>query len=165
MTSPSSKSQHAKAWVAEQVHAPPPLPGDSAKKPDLGRGRAFYTLQVAFLTAVYFGAAKLGLTMAFVAEQVTAVWPPTGIALAALLLFGYRLWPGIALGAFLANATANEPLGTAAGIALGNTLEALLGAWLLRRLAQFDPALGRVKDVLSLVVLAAGVSTRVSATI
>src|SRR5262249_50183156 len=79
--------------------------------------------------------------------------------------FGYRLWPGIALGAFLANATAHEPRATAAGIALGNTLEALLGAWLLRRLVQFDPALGRVKDVLSLVVLAAGVSTMVSATI
>jgi PAS domain S-box-containing protein len=117
------------------------------------------------LAAVYFAAAKLGLTMAFVAEQVTAVWPPTGIALTALLLFGYRAWPGIALGAFLANATTNAPLATAAGIALGNTLEALLGAWLLRRLVQFDPALGRVKDVLGLVVLAAALSTMVSATI
>jgi PAS domain S-box-containing protein len=131
----------------------------------LAWGRAFYPVQVAFLAAVYFGAAKVGLTMAFVAEQVTAVWPPAGIALAALLLFGYRLWPGITLGAFLANATANAPLATAAGIALGNTLEALAGAWLLRRLVQFDPALGRVRDVLGLVVLAAGVSTMVSATI
>jgi PAS domain S-box-containing protein len=128
-------------------------------------GATFYPLQVVFLAAVYFGAAKLGLTVAFVAEQVTAVWPPTGIALAALVLFGYRAWPGIALGAFLANATTNAPLATAAGIALGNTLEALAGAWLLRRLVQFDPALGRVKDVLGLVVLAAGVSTMVSATI
>jgi PAS domain S-box-containing protein len=124
-----------------------------------------YPVRVALLAAVYFGAAKLGLAMAFVAEQVTAVWPPTGIALAALLLFGYRAWPGIALGAFLANATTNAPPATAAGIALGNTLEALLGAWMLRRLVQFDPALGRVKDVLSLVVLAAGVSTMVSAAI
>jgi PAS domain S-box-containing protein len=125
----------------------------------------FYSAQVAFLAAVYFGAARLGLTMAFVAEQVTAVWPTTGIALAALVLFGYRLWPGIALGAFLANATANAPLATVASIAVGNTLEALVGAWLLRRLVQFDPALGRVKDVLSLVGLAAGLSTMVSATI
>src|SRR5262249_9759897 len=132
--------------------------GRSYEKPILRCGWAFYLVQVALLAAVYFGAAKLGLTMAFVAEQVTAVWPPTGIALAALLLFGYRLWPGIALGAFLANATAHEPLATAAGIALGNTLEALVGAWLLRRLVKFDPALRRVKDVLSLVVLAAGVS-------
>jgi PAS domain S-box-containing protein len=124
-----------------------------------------YPVRVALLAAVYFGAAKLGLTMAFVAEQVTAVWPPTGIALAALLLFGYRAWPGIALGAFLANATTNASLATAAGLALGNTLEALVGAWLLRRLVQFDPALGRVKDVLSLVVLAGALSTMVSATI
>jgi integral membrane sensor domain MASE1 len=100
-----------------------------------------------------------------VAEQVTAVWPPTGIALAALLLFGYRVWPGVVLGAFLANATTSAPLATAAGIALGNTLEALVGARLLRRLVQFDPALGRVKDVLGLAVLAAGLSTMISATV
>jgi PAS domain S-box-containing protein len=122
-------------------------------------------IQVALLAAVYVGMAKLGLTMALVAEQVTVVWPPTGIALAALLLFGYRIWPGIALGAFLANATANAPLHAAAGIALGNTLEALVGAWMLRSLVKFDPALGRVKDVLGLVVLAAALSTMVSASI
>src|SRR5256885_12007648 len=95
--------------------------GPSHQKLALFHGWAGYPVQLALLAAVYFGAAKLGLTMAFVAEQVTAVWPPTGIALASLLVFGYRLWPGILLGAFLANATANEPLGTAAGIALGNT--------------------------------------------
>jgi integral membrane sensor domain MASE1 len=85
---------------------------------------------VALQAAVYFGAAKLDLTMAFVAKKVTAVWPPTGIVLAALLLFGYRAWPGIALGAFLANAITNARLATAAGIALGNTLLAsvLFGA-------------------------------------
>jgi integral membrane sensor domain MASE1 len=80
-------------------------------------------------------------------------------------LVGFRAWPGIALGAFLANATANAPLGTAAGIALGTTPEALLGAWLLRRLVGFDKALERVQDVLGLMVLVAGVSTTVSATI
>jgi integral membrane sensor domain MASE1 len=65
----------------------------------------------------------------------------------------------------LANATTNAPLATPAGIALGNTLEALVGAGLLRYLVQFDAALGRVQDVLGLVVLAAGVSTMASATI
>jgi integral membrane sensor domain MASE1 len=69
--------------------------------------------QVVLLAAVYLGAAKVGLSMAFVAEQVTAVWPPTGIALAALLLFGYRAWPGIALGAFLANAATSRTPPTA----------------------------------------------------
>ena len=62
------------------------------------------------LAAVYFGAAKLGLSLAVMAEQVSAVWPPTGVALAALLIYGYQIWPGILLGAFLANATANEPI-------------------------------------------------------
>src|SRR3989454_1393075 len=114
--------------------------------------------------AVYFTAATLGLRLAFIAEQVTLVWPPTGISLAALLVFGNRAWPGIALGALLANATHHEPLGTAFGIAVGNTLEAVIGAWLLRRVG-FDTALERLKDVLALVVLAALGSTVVSATI
>src|ERR1700682_4453104 len=97
-----------------------------------------YLAGVLALAAVYLGAAKLGLSLAFVAEQVTVVWPPSGLALAALLLFGYRLWPGIALGALLANATAHEPLPVACGIAVGNTLEAVLGAWLLQRLARVN---------------------------
>jgi serine phosphatase RsbU (regulator of sigma subunit)/integral membrane sensor domain MASE1 len=141
------------------------LPGEIGRKPILSDGWARYLVGLVALAAVYFGAAKLGLTMAFVAEQVTVVWPPAGIALAALLLGGYRMWPGVMFGAFLANATANEPLGTAAGIALGNTLEALAGAWMLRRLSKFDRALGCVKDVMGLVILAAGLSTMVGATI
>ena len=112
--------------------------------------------------AIYFGAAKIGLSMAVTAEQVSAVWPPTGIALAAILIFGHRIWPGIWFGALMANVTANEPIGTACGIALGNTLEAVIGAWLLRW-AGFDKSLERLKDILSLIVLAACVSTTISA--
>ena len=125
--------------------------------PYLARGLA--------VAGVYFGGAKLGLSLAFAAEQVTVIWPPSGISLAAVLLLGYGVWPGIVLGAFLANATAHEPLTVAAGIAVGNTLEALAGAWLLRKVVGFDNALGRLKDALGLVVLAAGVSTMVSATV
>jgi PAS domain S-box-containing protein len=162
--SPKLKDQHA--LEEKKIFAQPERNSrHSYEKPSLRCGRALYAAQLVALAAAYFGAAKLGLTMAFVAEQVSVVWPPTGIALAALLLYGYRLWPGIALGAFLANATANEPITTAAGIAIGNTLEALVGAWLLRTLAKFDPALGRVKDVLNLVVLAAGASTMLGATV
>jgi integral membrane sensor domain MASE1 len=117
------------------------------------------------LAALYFGAAKLGLSMAISAEQVSAVWPPTGLALAAVLLFGYRIWPGIWLGALFANATANEPIATACGIAVGNTLEAVIGSWLLRRFVAFDNSLERLKDVLGLIVVAAGISTAISATI
>src|SRR5262249_41153937 len=108
MTSPRSKDPHALAKASEQTLTPH-IPGHSHKNTVLRCGWVFHALQMAFLAAFYFGAARLGLTMAFVAEQVTAVWPPTGIALAALLLFGYRLWPGIALGAFLANVTAHAP--------------------------------------------------------
>ncbi len=124
-----------------------------------------YLAGVIGLAGLYFGAAKLGLSMGTLAEQVTLVWPPTGISLAVLLLFGYRWWPGIALGAFLANATVHEPPLVACGIAIGNTLEALLGAWLLRRLAGFRIPPERLRDVLSLIFLAAGLTTTVSATL
>jgi signal transduction histidine kinase/integral membrane sensor domain MASE1/ActR/RegA family two-component response regulator len=119
---------------------------------------------IAALAAVYFVAAKLGLSLAVEAEQVSAVWPPTGIAVAAVLLFGFRAWPGVALGAFLANVTANESVAVALGITAGNTLEALAGAWLVQRLAQPGPIVDRLRGVLSLAV-AATLSTTVAATI
>ena len=116
------------------------------------------------LALVYFASAKLGLALAFSTPSVTAVWPPTGIALAALVLGGRGLWPGVLLGAFLANVTTDVPVYTAAGIAVGNTLEALVGASLLDRFG-FRPALPRLRDIFALVVLAAFLSTAVSATI
>ncbi len=116
------------------------------------------------VAVVYLGAAKLGLSMAFLAEQVSPVWPATGIALAAVLLLGPRVWPGIAAGALIANATAHEPLAVAAGIAAGNTVEALLGAWLLRRVGAFRTALAGVREALGL-TLAALASTALCATI
>jgi PAS domain S-box-containing protein len=117
------------------------------------------------LAACYFAASKLGFTMAFEAEQVTLVWPPTGIALAAVLLLGYGMWPGIMLGAFLANVSTNEPVATAFGVALGNTLEAVVAAWMLRRFVGFHNNLSHLKDVLGLVVCSAVLSTMISATI
>jgi two-component system CheB/CheR fusion protein len=120
-------------------------------------------LGVLAVAAVYFGAARLGLSMAFLAEQVSPVWPPTGIALAALLLFGRRYWPGITLGALMANAMTNAPLPTACGIAVGNTLEAVVGAALLERV-DFRTSLERVRDVAALIVFAA-LATTLSATI
>jgi len=117
------------------------------------------------LAVVYIVAAKIGLSLAIGAEQVTAVWPPTGISLAAVILYGRSVWPGIFVGAFLANFTSHEPLGTALGIGVGNTLEALIGAYLLQYRADFRPTLERIRDVGAFIVLAAGVSTTVSATI
>jgi len=123
-----------------------------------------YLLRVAAIAAVYHVSAQLGFTLAVVAEQVTTVWPPTGIALAAVVLLGPGVWPGILAGAFLANLATNEPAGVAAAIAAGNTLEALAAGWLLRR-SGFDHGLERIRDVLALVALAAAGSTMVSATI
>ena len=124
-----------------------------------------YAARVAGLAGVYYAAAKLGLSLAFETKSVTAIWPPTGIALAALVLWGYRVWPGVALGAFLANRWTGLPLYAELGIALGNTLEALVGAWLLHRVAGFRPSLERIRDVIALIVLAAGVSTAISASV
>ena len=98
------------------------------------------------LAAVYFVSAKLGLAAALTAKQVTLIWPPTGIALAAIILFGPRVWPGIFLGAFAANILTEEPFLTALGIACGNTLEALVGVWLLRRFISSTLDLNRLKD-------------------
>ena len=127
--------------------------------------RKLYAVKVALVAAAYYGSAKLGLKLAFESGSVTAVWPPTGIALAAVVLWGYRIWPGVALGAFLANSWTGVPIYGVVGITVGNTLEALVGAFLLLRFADFRPSLERVRDVLALVGLAAVFSTTISATI
>jgi integral membrane sensor domain MASE1 len=124
-----------------------------------------YAAKVAAVAGAYWASAKLGLNLAFETPSVTAVWPPTGIALAALILGGFRLWPGVALGALLANSWTGIPLHSTLGITVGNTLEAVVGAYLLVRVADFRPSLERVRDVIALVVLAGVVSTTVSATI
>ena len=118
----------------------------------------------ALLAALYFTAAKLGLSLAVLHPSASAVWPPTGIALAALLLFGYRAWPAIAIGAFLANITTAGTWATSLGISAGNTLEGVLGAWLVNRFAGGRHTLSRPQDMLRFIALAAGVSTTVSAT-
>src|SRR2546425_2055235 len=82
---------------------------------------------VAALTLVYVIAGKLGLMLAFVHASATAVWPPTGIALAAFLLLGHRVWPAILLGAFVVNITTAGSVGTPIGVAPGNTPARLVG--------------------------------------
>jgi integral membrane sensor domain MASE1 len=122
-------------------------------------------LALAAVAAVYVASGKLGLDLAFATSSVTAIWAPTGIALAALVLGGYRLWPAITLGALLTNINTGVPAVTVCGITLGNTLEALAGAYLLREVANFRPSLDRVGDVLALVGFGAILSTTVAATI
>lgn len=133
------------------------------------RGQAFSPglqslLQGLFIAAAYFLVAKLGLAFAVIAGNVTLIWPPTGLALFALLVFGLRFWPWVFLGAFLISLTTDVPVATAVLIAIGNCLEAVTGAYLLR-LARFQPGLRHVRDVVLLIVLAAGISTMISATV
>src|SRR5262245_20387457 len=116
------------------------------------------------LAGVYFCAGKLGLSWAYIQPTTSAVWPPAGIAFAALLLFGYGLWPGIFLGAFLVNITTEGALLTTLGIAVGNTLEALLGAWAVNRFANGAKAFERARNIFKFVLFAPILSTVVSAT-
>lgn len=115
------------------------------------------------LAAVYVVTAEIGLWLAFANENVSAVWPPTGVALAALLLRGGRMWPGVWAGALVANVVNGAPVTVAAGISIGNTLAPLLGSVLLRRLG-FRPSLDRPTDVIALVACGGGLAMLVSAT-
>jgi diguanylate cyclase (GGDEF)-like protein len=122
------------------------------------------TLIILLLAMVYLIAGKLGLKLASVHPSATAVWPATGISLVAFLMLGYRVWPGIFLGALLVNLTTAGSLPVCVGIAAGNTLEGLVGCYLLNKFAGGERAFDTAKGVLAFVVLAAMVSTSVSAT-
>jgi diguanylate cyclase (GGDEF)-like protein len=117
------------------------------------------------LAAAYFVAGKLGLRLAFVNASATAVWPCTGIALAAFLILGYRAWPAILAGAFFVNLTTAGTLATSLGIAIGNTLEGVVSCYLVNRFAAGRQAFERAQDIFKFAFLAGMVSTTVSATI
>src|SRR5256884_9651582 len=114
------------------------------------------------LAAAYFVAGRLGHQLAVVHPNPTADWPPTGIALAALLLAGYEVWPAIMVGAFLVNVTVSGSVATAVAVAAGNTLEGLLGAYLVNRFARGRRVGVRARDAFTPSVLARIVRTAVS---
>src|SRR6266550_6205994 len=129
------------------------------------RGWFRYVLGIGLLAATYVVAGRLGFTASAIHPVVSSAWPPSGVALAALLLMGTRFWPGIALGAFIVNLTGGIAPLPAMGLAVGNTLEALVAAWLLTSFAGFRLPLERLRDVFALVVLGAIASTPMSATV
>ena len=104
-------------------------------------------LLIGAVAAIYFLAGKLGLHLAFVHANASPVWPATGFALASLLVLGYRVWPGIFIGAFLVNYTTAGNIYTSLGIAAGNTLEGICGAWLISRYAGGTAAFDRYQSV------------------
>ena len=104
-----------------------------------GRSRlhawALYTLELCVIGVIYFALAKIGLMLASINPSASPIWPPTGVAFAAMLLRGYRVWPAILVGAFFANLTTAGSIATSLAIGVGNTTEGLLGAYLINRLS------------------------------
>jgi PAS domain S-box-containing protein len=124
----------------------------------------YYVPWLFLVGAAYFATGKLGLSLASVHVNVSPVWPPTGLAIAAIWLLGFEIWPAIAVGAFLLNVFTGVSIPTAAGISVGNTLEAVCAGFLLHRLVASRNPLFRAGDVLRF-ILAASATTAISATI
>jgi PAS domain S-box-containing protein len=114
---------------------------------------------------IYIVAGKLGLSFASLNPSATAIWPPTGIALAVLLIFGYRVIPAILLGAFVVNITTSGTIITSLGIALGNTLEGVLGMYLVKKYSDGINTFENVSSIFKFVFFAAILSTSISADI
>jgi integral membrane sensor domain MASE1 len=127
-------------------------------------GRASLAARCLLLAAVYAALGALGLAVVHLHGAATSLWAPSGLALAALVLLGPRVWPGIALGNLVLNIGHGMDPALAALLAAGSTGEALGGWWLLRR-AGFRPELARVRDVPALLVGAGVMATLISAVI
>src|SRR5271170_5719556 len=122
-------------------------------------------LVIVGLAVAYCAAGELGLRFAAANASATAVWPGAGIALAALLLFGWRVWPGILLGAFLAALTTPDSWVTALGVACGTSLEALAGCYLINRFASGKQVFERAQDIFKFALFAGFIGPAISATI
>ena len=129
------------------------------------RRRLRQIAEIATVAALYFAAGKLGLSLAFVNASASAVWPPSGIAIALLVVIGRDLWPGIFLGAFAVNLLTNGNVAASLGIASGNLLEALTAAWMIERFANGARALERPSTIFRFAALAGLISPAISATI
>ena len=97
----------------------------------VGRGHSAYVFELFGIGIAYFVLAKIGLTLASINSSTSAIWPATGFALASVLVWGYRVWPAVLVASFAANVANVGSIYAATGIALGNTLEALVAAWLI----------------------------------
>lgn len=127
--------------------------------------RIRHAVGIIALAAAYFLLGKIGLMFASLHASVSLVWPSSGLALAALLVGGTRLWPGVLIGAFLVNISVSGAVTASLCIAAGNTLEALVAVRLVERYAGGSDFLREVPKVFAFVFLAAFLSTAVSATI
>jgi CheY-like chemotaxis protein/integral membrane sensor domain MASE1 len=135
---------------------------DSLPKPN-NFSWVLYLARVLVVAGAYYLSGQLGLSLPFVGKTVTLIWPPTGIALAALLVWDFHLWPGIFLGAFAVNATVSGSLPLAFLIAVGNTL-APVWATAFLKWVRFDTRFTGHRDVLAFVLLGGFVPMLISAT-
>lgn len=134
---------------------------------EVRRPVASYAITAAAIAAVailYYVTGKFGLRMAMVHVSATPVWPPAGIAFAAMLLLGYRVWPGVFIGAFWVNITTAGTVATALGIATGNTLEAVVATYMALRFANGRRAFERSQNIIKLWVMASLLSGAVGGT-
>jgi signal transduction histidine kinase/integral membrane sensor domain MASE1 len=141
----------------------------------LGRLMSVWLAQVFGLAAAYYILGRLALLLAIPPGYATAIWPAAGIALAGVLLFGYRVWPGIVLGSFWVNVWTSfdattavavlKSLSLATGIGLGAALQALVGAFLVRRGVGFPNTLERKGDIAKFLIFGGPVSCLVGATV
>jgi signal transduction histidine kinase/CheY-like chemotaxis protein len=114
---------------------------------------------------IYFALAKGGLALAFIHPSATPIWPPTGVALAAVLLWGYRTWPAIFAAAMIANATTAGSVATAIAIATGNSLEAVVGAYLINRWSRGCNTFSTPNSVAKFALICFVIATPISASI
>jgi signal transduction histidine kinase/ActR/RegA family two-component response regulator len=128
--------------------------------------RLWFALLLAALVGLYSVAGRVGLEFfGLLHPSASAVWPPTGVAIAALILFGYRVWPAIFVGAFLVNITTAGSVLTSLSIATGNTLEGIAAAYLVNRFAGGRHVFDHALDIFKFAGLAAILCTALSATI
>lgn len=124
-----------------------------------------YAGDLVAIGAIYFALAKGGLALASVHPSATAIWPPTGVALAAALLRGYRIWPAIFTAAMVANATTAGSVATSMGIATGNSLEAVVGAYLINRWSDGFNTFSTPNSVAKFALICVVIATPISASI
>jgi integral membrane sensor domain MASE1 len=134
-----------------------------ARHAQLSRGGVVAVVEVCVIAALYYWTARAGLLQQLVRGQVTPLWPPSGIAVAALLLRGPRVWPAITIGAFLVNVSLGPSLPAVLAITAGNTLAPVCSYALLRRTG-FRNELDRLRDALALIFLGAFAGMLISAT-
>lgn len=137
-------------------------PDARLKLPKSGRNRIW---EFVCVLAAYLLAGEIGLAVPFTSGNISPFWPPAGVAFTAILLFGYRIWPAVAMGAFTVNFFTRIPHLAAIGIAFGNTIGPLFGAWMLRHVLRFRLSLNRLRHVLGLTACGALCGTAVSATV